>query len=256
MNNRLIVTCVAALAASAVAFGQAAGAGSQGGPPQGGRGGPQGGMRMGMGMGGPQILNRPEVQKELALTDEQKTALQPILQSLRPTGPPQGGRGGGAAGGGGNAGGGTAGAGAGAGGRGGFQGGDMQQMQAAREKADAEIKKILSETQFKRYQELTLQLQGTNALNRPDIQTSLGFTDDQKAKLREIQQGQREAMQGAMEAARAAGDRQAVMQKMQELRTETEKKTLAVLTESQLAQWNAMLGKKFEFERIGRPPVR
>src|SRR4051794_10590833 len=96
-----------ALCGAALAYGQdPQGGPPQGGPPQGGpggwqggpppagpngpgmqRGGPMGpGMMMGVKMGGPRILMRPDVQKELKLSDEQKQKLGQIM-------PPPGGPG-------------------------------------------------------------------------------------------------------------------------------------------------------------------
>src|SRR5437762_11758643 len=165
MKKTLVIVSALALGTTLV-LAQSPGPGGQGQGGQGGRGAfgrQQGGMR-GRGCG-IRIVSRPDVQKELNLTDQQKTAIQeklPAMGGRRNSGGPPGG---GAPGGGGaasappgTAGGGGAGANrglppqggqGGQGGRGGF--GNNAEAQA---KLDADIKAILSETQYKRLHEL------------------------------------------------------------------------------------------------------
>jgi hypothetical protein len=301
-----------AICGSCLAFGQEP---PQGPPPGGGqgfRGGPPGGpqgMRGGPGMmmGGPRILMRPDVQKELKITDDQRQKLADLMPpgpgafEGRPGGPPggfgggpggppggfgggpggpppggfgggqggpggpppggqggpggppppggQGGFGGGAGGQGGFGGGpgGQGGFGGGQGGPGGFGGpgpGQMRQM-------EKKIKAILSESQYTRYQQLSLQQQGAMAIMRPDISQKLGITDDQRDQLDE-------AMRNSRPPRPPQGDQppdpQQMHEQMKKHRQEMEQKILAVLTSSQKDQWNGMLGKPFTFHEAPRPP--
>lgn len=230
------VILVAAMVPMALAQGGQRG---QGGPPEGGmrRGGP--GM-----MQGPAILFRPDVQKELKLTEAQVAKLREVL----PQGP------------------------GGPGGPGGFergQGGQGQRGQGGppqggrgpgrnpegMQKLDAAIKGVLNETQFKRYHELDLQLAGAMAVLRPDVSEKLKLTEDQVAKIREVARPQGGPgfggpPQGQRGQGGQGGQRQGFdPEQFEKMRKEHEEQILAVLTDKQLVQWNQMLGKKFEFER-------
>jgi hypothetical protein len=226
------------------------------------------GMQMGMQRGGGiRLIMRPDVQKELAVTDAQKTKIAELFPDRRAGGPgggpaggaagPRGGGQGGPAGGagaGGPRGGGQGGpaGGAGAGGpRGGFDPAQMQAQQAEQEK---KLQAILNETQWKRFNELRLQQEGVNALMRPEVAKEVGLSEAQTTKLREVQQSSQEAMREAMMAAREGGgmDREGMMAVMEKSRKDTDAKMLAVLNETQRVKWQAMQGKAFKFEEIGR----
>jgi hypothetical protein len=226
------------------------------------------GMQMGMQRGGGiRLIMRPDVQKELAVTDAQKTKIAELFPDRRAggagggpaggaAGPRGGGQGGpaGGAGAGGPRGGGQGGpaGGAGAGGpRGGFDPAQMQAQQAEQEK---KLQAILNETQWKRFNELRLQQEGANALMRPEVAKEVGLSEAQTTKLREVQQSSQEAMREAMMAAREGGgmDREGMMAVMEKSRKDTDAKMLAVLNETQRVKWQAMQGKAFKFEEIGR----
>jgi hypothetical protein len=218
------------------------------------------GMQMGMQRGGGlQLINRPDVQKELAVTEAQKTQIAELF-------PQRGGRGGGQAGApaGGPRGGGQAGPAGGPqggpaagprGGQGGPGGGfDPAQMQARQAEQEKKLQAILNETQWKRFNELRLQNEGANALMREDIAKTLGLTQDQKNTLQEIQRTNMESMRQAMMDAREGGEfnREEMQGMMEKNRKDSEAKMLAVLTSTQRTQWDAMLGKPFKFDPIGR----
>jgi hypothetical protein len=182
-------------------------------------------MQMG---GGPRILLRADVQKELSITEEQKKSLETALQG-------QGGRGG---------------FGGGPGGGGGERP-TPEEMQKRQAETEAAVKKVLNETQYKRYEELRLQREGAGALNRPDIQTKLGFTEEQKQKVRSIQQAQQDNMRARMEEMRnggGGGDRETMMAEFQKMREANDKQLLAVLTPTQTQKFNELKGKPFKFE--------
>lgn len=279
MNTRKTTALLAALAtiplvASAIA--------QQGGPPgpppggQGGFGGPGGfqGPRPPM-MGGPgmgsRILMRPEVQKELKLSDEQIDKIRAIIGPMSgpggpgrfdgPGGPPPGGFGGGGQGapprggyGGGQQGGPPQGGFGGGqqGESGGGQGGpppprglDRAQMQNHEQEIDRKLKEVLSESQFKRYKELALQEAGPAALSRKEIADKVGLSDEQNEKIRAIlEQGRpRPPQEGG-----GPPDFEATRKRMDQARDENGKKIIAVLTLAQREKWESMLGKPFKFE--------
>jgi len=237
----------ALVVACAVALAQGPGPGGDG---QGGQRGGRMGMQMGMQRGGGiRLITRPDVQKELAVTDAQKTKIAELFPDRRAGGPggPGGPPGGPAAG----PQGGPPPGGQAAGPRGGFDPAEMQARQAEQEK---KLQAILNETQWKRFNELRLQRDGVNALMRPEVAKEVGLSEEQTKKLQDIQQASREGMREAMMAARESGDmdREGMMAMMEKSRKESEAKMLAVLTEPQKVKWQAMQGKPFKFEEIGR----
>ncbi|RMG27085.1 MAG: hypothetical protein D6724_00465 [Armatimonadetes bacterium] len=221
----MLFAVMALLAVSAAAQRGGGGQGGFGGGQ--GFGGRQGGMMMGR-MAGPMILMNPQVQAELKLTEDQVAKLR---EALRPAGGP-GGPGG-------------------AGGRGGFGGGaDPQAREQMRLEQEKKIKEILSAEQYKRYQEISLQLEGPAALARKEIADKVGLSDSQREKIQAILEEQRATMRDMFQGG-AGGDRQAMMEEMQKLRKATDEKILGVLTAEQKKTWEGMLGKPFQLQRGG-----
>lgn len=215
---------------------------AQGPPPGGGRGfgGPGGGGFGGPGGGGAQfLLMLPEVQKELKLDAAQVD----LLQGLRQGGP--GGPGGG---------------------RQAFE--EFQKLSpeerqkrftAMRQQEDKKVAEILDAKQLARLKQLQLQQRGVRALGQSDVADSLKLTPDQKQRVQTAMQGEQDGMrqmfQGFQPGAEPPSDeqRQQIMKKMQDLRTGTDSKLNAVLTESQKAQFKQMQGAPFTFpqQRFG-----
>jgi hypothetical protein len=152
----------------------------------------QGGGGRQRGRGGNQyseltLLNRKDVQKDLALTDDQVTK----LDEYRTKNTPQRGAGGGGAGGG------QRGGGAGAGGGAAVTDEQRAAMVKAaaerREKTRKDLLEIVSEAQLKRVDEIAIQLQGSGVMTNAEIQKVIGLSDDQIAKIKDLQAKQREA---------------------------------------------------------------
>ncbi len=214
MMKFLAVTAVAVMAITSFA--------------QGGGGGR--GFGQGRGMGGMQdangafLLRREDVQGELKLTADQKSKLTTIQEGQREKM------------------------------REVFQnaGGDQDAMRAAMTKMQAENSKetmaVLTADQQKRLKELAVQRMGNGAAMNADIQKEIGVTDDQKAKMKELQDKQMAASQALMEKMRNQEiDREQMMASMQKntaiLNTEVGK----ILTDAQKAKLTAMGGKAFKF---------
>jgi hypothetical protein len=219
------------------------------------------------------LVNQPDVQKDIKLTDQQKTDLTakqtaltekyPFLRMMLSAPRPQGaaGAGGAGAGGGQRQGGGGAGVGAGAGAgggqrQGGGQGGpggggfgqfDPSQMQDAMKEAEKAIKDILTDEQEARIVEIGVQNEGGRALFREDIQKKLEVKAAQKIKLQELQTGMNSANMELFQRMRdqeiTREELTAAMAKNTEiLNTEAVK----VLTADQAAAFEKMKGAKFE----------
>jgi hypothetical protein len=178
-------------------------------------------------MGGPGVLFRADVQRELKLTDAQ-------ISQLREAFPPpqnQGGRGG------------FGGPGGGRPGMGGPGGPNEEEMR----QQEAKLKGILNARQFARFEQLSLQLQGPRALARPDLAQKLNLSEAQVQKIRELGQPQGRPNFGG------GGGRQGFdPAEFERLRKEQDGRILAVLSPEQRQQWTALLGPEFKFERPQR----
>lgn len=211
--------CVAVFASGALAqsgFGQPR-QGESGQAPR----RPQGfGRMMDISMAG-MLLQRPDVQRELNLTEQQRNQIRQMqenqrtaMQELRNL-PPQERR---------------------------------QKMQELREKNDPT--KVLNETQKKRLREIELQALGASALMQSEVADELKLTQEQRSKLQGIIT---QSMQQMREQFRGGGFGQGQgAQNFQQMREQMEKQMLEVLTPAQRQQWQQMQGKPFQFEG-GRP---
>lgn len=215
MNRRLIFvsTFSAVLMLSMVAFGQPGG--GPGGP--GGRGGRMGGMMMGSGM----LLRQEAVQKELSLTDEQKTKLKEAVPEGR-----------------------------GPGGGGGANFRDMSEEERAkameeRAKQAAETEKkiagILDEKQNARLKQIRLQITGARAIMNEEVAKELGITEEQTTKIREAMTALREEMQGGGGGGPGA---------FAEMAEKMNAKLMEQLTDEQKAKYKEMLGEPFDVSQI------
>lgn len=185
----------------------------------------QGGFGRMMGGGGLQLLQRKDVQKDLALTEKQIADLTALQEKMMGEMRDMFQNGGG--------------------------GGDreammkkvQEMMAAATKSADA----ILTPEQSKRLKEINVQMQGNRIITDPDTQTKLKMTDDQKTKVKDLMAKQQEANQGLFEKMRNGEmqreELQAAMAKNNEtLNTEFGK----ILTDDQKKMLVEMAGKKFE----------
>lgn len=222
MNRIIKLTAIVATMALMVSASMAQGGGGQG------RG--QGrGMGQGMmgGRGG-NLLAREDVQKELNLTDAQKSKIKAIMdkaaedrrammEEMR------------------------------------NGGGDREAMTKHMQEAQAKVKKetdaVLNDDQKKRLQEIEIQVQGARALLNPDVQKALGITDAQKKSLEAAQQKNMDRMREMMEEMRnsgGGGGGEEMRNAMQENQKKLETEMLAVLTAEQKTKFESMKGKKFE----------
>jgi hypothetical protein len=119
-----------------------------------------------------------------------------------------------------------------------------KKMQEIAKDGDKAVAKILKKDQAKRLKEITLQIQGAGAFSDPEVVKALKITDDQKKKIKTIQDDAQKAGREARED--AAGDQEAFQKKLAEIRKDTNAKVMKVLTDDQKKEWKKMTGKKFE----------
>ena len=124
----------------------------------------------------------------------------------------------------------------------------MEEMAREGERAAA---KIIDRDQMKRLKEIKLQVQGVRAFNDPDIAKALDLTDEEKTKIKAIEDEGRTAMRGLFQP---GGDPQAMRQKIEEFRKSQLEKVTAVLTADQKAKWKELTGEPFKGEIQMGPP--
>jgi hypothetical protein len=147
-----------------------------------------------------------QMQKAVKLTDEQKTKILKIYADAA-VNAQQGG------------------------GRGGFMGGAV----------NADIEKVLTPEQVKTWREYTFNQSVERRITQ--INEAVTLTDDQKKKITPIIEKEVKAQTDMMTEMRAQGqnaDRQAMMDKMAAIRTETDTAIAPLLTKEQLEKYNAM----------------
>lgn len=269
------------LIATVAAFAICASALAQDGPPQPGEGGQPGqagpGMRGGLGrrMGPPPepLVFRPDVQKELRLTDDQIKKLRSIMRPpAAPFDGPDGkwqGRG--------------------PGGRGQAgpgdpppaddqeappnggppqddmggpppaapQGGPDQtddgpdRPGGGPQAMDAKLKRVLSESQMNRLKQLQLQRMGAEAMPRPEVAEKLGLSPGEIDKICGVIDEAHQTMPRPEQGQRP--DRAKMMKAHQEMLAKINDKVFPMLTSSELSKWRDLTGKPFKFDETYRP---
>jgi Spy/CpxP family protein refolding chaperone len=127
---------------------------------------------------------------------------------------------------------------------------ERQQKAAELSKAnDKAVAEILQPNQLKRLKQIHWQQQGARAFGDPEVADALKFTDQQKDKIKAVQ----EEAQKEMSALRqSGGDREEVRKKSEELRKATNDKLMGLLTDEQKTKWKELTGEPFKGE-IRRP---
>lgn len=229
LSNYVVLGALVALFAMPLtASAQGGGGGGQRGA--GGRGGfgQRGGMMMG-GQSNLQLVNRADVQKDLKITADQKTALDKLqadqqaamqkrMEDMRN------------------------------GGGGGF---DRNAMMAEFEKIQKEqndaIDKILTDDQKTRLKQISLQMRGARALTDKDIQKELGLDKDQVRKIEDLQTSQQSANQEVFQKVQSGEiDRSEIQSIMEKNNKILDEALLKVLTSDQSAKFKTMQGPEFK----------
>lgn len=123
-----------------------------------------------------------------------------------------------------------------------------RKMAAQAEESRKAIEEILLPHQLERLKGIALQVAGVQALTDKEIQQDLKLTEEQIAKIKSILEEAGKKMRelfGQGERGERP-DFRTIGPKMQEIRKDTEKQLLEVLTEDQKAQLEKMKGEKVE----------
>jgi hypothetical protein len=125
----------------------------------------------------------------------------------------------------------------------------MQEQAKATDKA---VTELLKPEQLKRVKQISLQQQGGRALSNPEVATALKLTDEQKDKLKTIQEETRTARgQRGQRGQRTEEERK----KLEEARKATNEKMMNILTGEQKTKLKELTGEPFKGE-ITRPQFR
>jgi Spy/CpxP family protein refolding chaperone len=222
--RRLMGVTVASLVVCLVTSNAAMAQGRGG---RGGRGGPGGGFG-----GITFLIQNPDVQKELKLSEDQTGKIKEITDALRPQ------RGGG-----------------------GQNFRDMTEeqrtaffaeMQKKNEEATKKITDLLTADQNARVKQLQIWQQGTRALTDNEaVAKELSLTDDQKSALKTINEESGKKMRELFTSVgRDATEEQRAKlgEEMATMRKETEAECMAVLTDDQKAKFTTLKGAKPDFD--------
>jgi Spy/CpxP family protein refolding chaperone len=186
----------------------------------------------GMFGGGAMLLSNKGVQKEIKATDEQAGKLDSLAEELRGKQ------------------------------REAFQGNQglspeerREKMQEFQKTLQADINKglgeILKPEQVKRFHQIQTQTAGAGAFTTSRVAEALKLTDDQKSKVREINQETFQAIGNLRQE--FPNDREGAMKKMAELRKTATEKAVELLTDEQKATWKELTGEPYEVKFEPRP---
>lgn len=114
----------------------------------------------------------------------------------------------------------------------------------SREAGQKAVATILNDEQRARLKQISLQLAGPAAFSDPEVAEKLGFSDEQKKSIEEIQSSNREEMRSLFQ--NADGNRAEAFRKVQSARKAAEEKLTGLLTDEQKTKWQELTGKKFE----------
>ncbi len=200
--------------------------------PGGGQGFGQGGRMVSDSPNDPSTLLTAEaVQKEIALTDDQKASLQKLRDERAAAGQAFFAK---------------------------FMGLSQDEMQKRMEERTKEsrdaISKILAPKQMERLNEINFQVAGVTALGFEVVAEKIGLTADQKEKLKVLgdESRRRLAELSATYNGPQLDDqkRQERKKKLEEIRSQRKDKSVALLTEEQKAKFEQLQGDKFDTSTI------
>lgn len=127
-----------------------------------------------------------------------------------------------------------------------------QKMRELTESNTKALAEILKPEQLKRLKQINYQLAPLGGvLSDPEVQKELNLSDEQKEKIRAIQQ---DAAQAMRELFQPGGDPNETRRKIEEFRKSTDQKLMNLLTDAQKNKLNELKGEPFKGEIRFRPP--
>ena len=114
------------------------------------------------------------------------------------------------------------------------------------EKMDAFLNETLNAEQYKRFQQLELQHEGSVALTFPEMVKELKITDEQLKQLGGVVQDLGKQIGLLTKEAQSGGKPEEIHPKALKMRKDHDDKSEAILSDTQREQWKRMLGKPFD----------
>ena len=133
---------------------------------------------------------------------------------------------------------------------------DMQKtaelFKAQNEDQNKAIAGILKPEQFKRFKQIEVQVGGIGEFAMDDVQTALKLTDAQKKDIKDatdaMQKDMRETFQNAFQGGFDADKMTEAMKKVQSMQADAIGKVVAGLTDDQKKTWKELTGEKFDLD--------
>jgi len=115
---------------------------------------------------------------------------------------------------------------------------------------EQKVKGILNESQYARYQQLSLQAAGPQAFLRKDVSEKLNLSSEQTHQIQRIlEEGRPQPPQQGGQG--GPPDFEKMRSEMEKRREQTMQKAIGVLNSNQKNTWNTMVGKPFKFQAPG-----
>lgn len=125
-------------------------------------------------------------------------------------------------------------------------------MAAARE----QLGKLLSREQAGRIQEILTFKLGSAAFRRDDFAARLKLSDKQRGDIEKILDEVQASVTAIEKEAASGKPREPLEKKFNELRTDEQKRILALLTPAQRTAWKDALGRPFDLAKLGQPLLK
>jgi hypothetical protein len=122
--------------------------------------------------------------------------------------------------------------------------------QAVNEGSMKALADVLSAEQLKRLKQILLQQRGAQAFNDAEIQKELKLSDDQKDKIKTINDDVGQELRSIFQG---RDDLEGKQKKADALLKETVERVCSVLTDEQRKVWKALVGEPFEFKPDPEP---
>jgi peroxiredoxin len=124
------------------------------------------------------------------------------------------------------------------------------------EQAQQELKALLDAKQQRRLTEIVLWQLGTAALLRDDVAQRLRFSDNQRTRIREIADETNKAVSAIEKQVSEGKPREPLEKESREVKTDEQKRIIALLKPEQRNGWKELLGETFDVTQLGQPAFK
>jgi hypothetical protein len=118
--------------------------------------------------------------------------------------------------------------------------------------AQSQLSSILTLDQQRRLTQIEMWTLGMKAFARDDLPNTLGLSEDQLKKIREILTKTQVGMDDLGKRLQSGEARESLEKQAQALRSDEQEQIVAALTRRQQQQWLALLGERIDVSKLGR----